>query len=152
MSYLIAVASSDDVNVDVTFGAADGFSIYEVEGTSYERKEFRKTPDRENTGSSHSADKKTGDIGITSCGSEDGDGACSGGGTGCGHGVEISDKVVLLSDCRSIVCKKIGFKAQKQLEKRQVTCFDVACSVEDALNKISAYYDRIDNHRPLGNK
>ena len=41
MSYLIAVASSDGNNVDIGFGAAKGFRIYEVDGTDYKEKEYR---------------------------------------------------------------------------------------------------------------
>ena len=41
MSYLIAVATSDAKVVDLGFGAAKGFHIYEVEGTEYKEKEYR---------------------------------------------------------------------------------------------------------------
>ena len=41
MSYLIAVATSDAKVVDLGFGAAMGFHIYEVEGTEYKEKEYR---------------------------------------------------------------------------------------------------------------
>ena len=41
MSYLIAVATSDAKVVDLGFGAAKGFHIYEVDGTEYKEKEYR---------------------------------------------------------------------------------------------------------------
>ena len=42
MGYLIAVGSSDEINVNLKFGEADEVLIYEVEGLSYSLKEKRK--------------------------------------------------------------------------------------------------------------
>ena len=42
MGYLIAVGSSDEINVNLKFGEADEVLIYEVEGLSYLLKEKRK--------------------------------------------------------------------------------------------------------------
>ncbi len=149
MAYLIAVASSDEVNVDLTFGAAEGFTIYEVEGTSYRKKEYRQVPaeaEEETSGTDISKlDSCSGEENDTGSGCGTG-GGCGAGG-GCGHG-GAQPKVELISDCRSLVCKKIGFQAQKQLEKKQIASFDVSCSVEDALTKISTYFDKLDNHKP----
>ena len=147
MSYLIAVASSDGSNVDFTFGSAEFFRIYEVEGTEYHEKEVRQAPAAED------ADQSS--AGVDGCDSEnaagcgDGKGCGNGGGGGCGGPQGHSAKVELIADCRSIVCKKIGFQATKQLEKKAIGGFDVSCSVEEALIKISAYYNKIDNHQSL---
>ncbi len=185
MAYLIAVASSDEVNVDLTFGAAEGFTIYEVEGTSYRKKEYRQVPaeaEEETSGTDISRsdfgddgdntsnisdnrinseeyrqesgnESNSADVGGNGYGCGGGNeagcgtgGGCGAGG-GCGHG-GAQPKVELISDCRSLVCKKIGFQAQKQLEKKQIASFDVSCSVEDALTKISTYFDKLDNHKP----
>ncbi|WP_044916988.1 NifB/NifX family molybdenum-iron cluster-binding protein [Butyrivibrio sp. WCE2006] len=143
MAYLIAVASSDDVNVDLTFGAAAGFTIYEVEGTSYRKKEYRQVPNESNSADVGGNGYGCGGGNEAGCGTG---GGCGAGG-GCGHG-GAQPKVELISDCRSLVCKKIGFQAQKQLEKKQIASFDVSCSVEDALTKISTYFDKLDNHKP----
>ncbi|MCM1228176.1 MAG: hypothetical protein NC320_12300 [Clostridium sp.] len=70
-------------------------------------------------------------------------------GSGCGGNGEASAKVELVADCRAVVCKKIGFNIQKQLERKAISSFDVNCSVKEALDKISAYYSRIDRHESL---
>lgn len=156
MSYLIAVASSDDVNIDLTFGAAEGFSIYEVQGTTFEKKEYRAVPVIADEGTTENNENSGSPKGNGDCSIKSGD-ACDSGkgcgdGKGCGHGGEPLPKVELIRDCRSLVCKKIGFQAQKQLEKKQISSFDVACGVTDALTKITAYFDKIDNHKPFSHK
>ena len=156
MSYLIAVATSDGVNIALTFGAADAFHVYEVEGTEYSLKEVRSAvfpeasvpageacsegcPDGSSVDAPGSGRREAG------CGSGLG---CGNGGGGCGGGGH-SAKVDIISDCRSLVCKKIGFQAQKQLEKKAIASFDVDCTVEEALTKISGYFSKIDNHISL---
>ena len=146
MSYLIAVATSDAKVVDLGFGAAKGFHIYEVEGTEYKEKEYREF-----------AEEDTAEQEAEGCG-QDGQGSGCGGqtagcggnsGGGCGGAGGASKKVELIADCRSLVCQKIGFQAQKQLEKKAIAGFDVDCSVDEALAKIAAYFDKIDNHVSL---
>ena len=146
MSYLIAVATSDAKVVDLGFGAAKGFHIYEVDGTEYKEKEYREF-----------AEEDTVEQAAEGCG-QDGQGSGCGGqtagcggnsGGGCGGAGGASKKVELIADCRSLVCQKIGFQAQKQLEKKAIAGFDVDCSVDEALAKIAAYFDKIDNHISL---
>ncbi len=148
MSYLIAVATSDGINIDLTFGATDSFHIYEVEGTEYHEKEVRRAIIQErdgNTADIPAIDSSCSDKKGTGCGSGQGCGESGGGCGGGGH----SAKVDIISDCRSLVCKKIGFQAQKQLEKKAIASFDVECTVEEALTKISGYFSKIDNHISL---
>lgn len=149
MSYLIAVATSDEVNIDLSFGAAEGFVIYEVEGTDFSKKEYRLAPAPEEQSSEAGVltFKDAGDCGdAPGCGGGNG---CGGGGGGCaGHGALIP-KVELIGDCRSLVCQKVGFQAQKQLERKQIAAFAVDCPVEDALTKISSYFYKVDNHQSL---
>ena len=137
MDYRIAVATSDGVNVNGTFGAADSFLIYEVTGGKYSQGERRAFSGNEETLSGCS--EKNG-----ACGGNHGGcgGAHSG---GCGGNVH-SEKVELISDCRSVVCTKIGFHVQKLLEKKAIAAFDVDCSVKEALDKITSYYSRIDKN------
>ena len=153
MSYLIAVATSNANDVDLSFGAANGFHIYEVDGTDYKEKEYR-----EFVG-------VPGDVVAGACGSGGGcsgaasgcspaNGAaqpagCNGPANGCGGSDGAQKKVELIADCRSLVCKKIGFQAQKQLEKRAIAGFDVDCTIDEALTKIAVYFNKIDNHISL---
>ena len=74
------------------------------------------------------------------------DNRCCGNGNGCGS-QSIIPGVMLIEDCRCVVCKKIGFQAQKQFEKKAITVFDVDTSIDDALTKITAYYAKIDRRK-----
>ena len=138
MGYKIAVASSDGIRIDRSFGAADFFDIYEVEETEYrllERREYGAQESREQN-----------DCGAgTGCASS---GSC-GSGKGCGASSDSFPKVELIRDCRCIVCEKIGFQIQKQLEKMAITAFDIDCTVEEALEKITAYFQKTDHHQSL---
>ncbi|RKM58347.1 hypothetical protein D6853_02100 [Butyrivibrio sp. X503] len=159
MSYLIAVATSNAKDVDLGFGAARGFHIYEVDGTDYKEKEYREFVEDENTNAGVQNENKSDASGtqISGCaGAQNGcgdgsQGGCGGNGGhgGCGGGDGALKKVELISDCRSLVCKKIGFQAQKQLEKKAIAGFDVECSVDEAIVKIATYFNKIDNHISL---
>lgn len=139
MSYKIAIASSDGKNIDETFGSAKDFHIFEVSDESYDIVEVRKI-NEENFGSISGCDNNSG------CSNS---GCHAGSGGVCSGSTEISAKVELISDCRCVVCKKIGFNIQKQLERRAITFFDVTCSVNEALDKISSYFQRVDTHQSL---
>lgn len=145
MSYKIAVASSDGLQIDETFGAAKSFIIYEVADGIYRKLEERafREEGTDNDGISAADSCNSSDICKT------GGGCGSGTGGGCGGIGEASEKVELISDCRCVVCKKIGFHIQKQLERKAISAFDVSVSVEEALEKISHYFTRMDNHESL---
>lgn len=143
MAYKIAVASGDGVNIDLSFGAAYGFDIYEAEGTKYRLAEKRKYELPE--GAAPVAEDGE------SCGNGSGCSTSSGCGTGggCGASGGTFPKVQLIRDCRCVICKKVGFHVSKQLEKLAITSFDVDCTVEEALTKITAYLEKIDTHQSL---
>lgn len=169
MTYKIAVASSDGITVDGAFGEVTEFRIYQVEGEQYTQVEYRKMPepliqkpedtavaqradstDQQNCSGQDSEHTEAG-----CCGGQDSEhtegGCCGGhgghGGYGCGTPDGSSIRIEALSDCRSIVCKKIGPHAKKLLERKAIAAFDVDCSVEDALKKIIFYYNRIVRHK-----
>lgn len=139
MSYKIALASSDGSNIDRTFGGTEKFTIVEVTDGKYmileERVVLPKEEDRNNA-----ADEVSG--GCTPAGS------CGCGG-GCGGNQAASPRVRLVSDCRCVVCKKIGGGAQKQFSKLAISTFDVECGIDEALKKITLYFDRVDKHKSL---
>ena len=140
MSYLIAVGSSDGVNVDLKFGEAERIIIYEVEGTDYFKKEEREfnieTKEPEQACSAESCKSCT----------------CSGSGHGCNGGSDVENKIRLIGDCRCVLFKKVGFQAQKQFERKAISVFDIECEITEALKKISEYYARTDAHLPLRRK
>lgn len=169
MTYKIAVASSDCITVDGAFGEVTEFRIYQVEGEQYTQVEYRKMPEPliqkpEDTAVAQRADstdqqncsgQDSDPIEAGCCGRQDSNpteaGCCGGhgghGGCGCGTPDGSSIRIEALSDCRSIVCKKIGPHAKKLLERKAIAAFDVDCSVEDALKKIIFYYNRMDRHK-----
>lgn len=169
MTYKIAVASSDGITVDGAFGEVTEFRIYQVEGEQYTQVEYRKMPEPliqkpEDTAVAQRADstdqqncsgQDSDPTEAGCCGRQDSDpteaGCCGGhgghGGCGCGTPDGSSVRIKVLSDCRSIVCKKIGPHAKKLLERKAIAAFDVDCSVEDALKKIIFYYNRMDRHK-----
>lgn len=138
MAYKIAVASSDNKNVDISFGAASNFLIYEVEDLEFnllEKREYRVS----NESDVQSCDAKK------DCKSP----GCGEGGHGCGGASGVSDKVKIIEDCRCILCKKIGFQVQKQLEKKAIASFDIECDINEGLDKIVNYLYKVDHHQSL---
>ncbi|MBR4215712.1 MAG: hypothetical protein IKR94_10370 [Bacteroidales bacterium] len=131
MSYKIAVATSDGVNVDLHFGSTNVFSIYKAEGENFDFLESRRVINSDN-------DPKKG------CNCGEGGGCGNGSSNTCGGG-EKSEAVELLSDCRAVVCAKIGRNILKQLELRAISTFDVSIPVNEALEKIVTYYNKVDN-------
>ncbi len=158
MAYYIAVASSNGTTVDIHFGAASEFRIYRVEDdASFSFAETRAAPEETAQDSQQNAGSEGAGTGCgnadAGCGGGTGaGGGCGGAGGGCGGGAGQSAKVASLSDCRAVVCKKIGFNVQKQLEKKAIAGFDVECAVEDALKKITQYFYKIDNHISLAKR
>lgn len=133
MSYKIAIASSDERTIDLKFGSATEFLIYEIrdDGTS-ECLERRIVSERVKTEVS------------SICGKE---GECSGG--GCHSSGPANPRVDLIADCRCVLCKKTGDPIQKQLDKKAISSFDVTGDIEDALHKIVQYFYRVDHHHSL---
>ena len=145
MAYYIAFGSSNGLNVDLKFGETDHFYIYEVEGQNVSFSEIRHVHSSENALPSDTS-ASCGTAGSGCGGSGNG---CGGNGHGCGGGEAVLGKVSLIEDCRAVVCKKIGFQAQKQFEKKAISVFDVEVSVEEALDKISTYFYKIDSRQSL---
>ena len=137
MAYKIAIASSDEMYIDETFGAAKLFHIFEIEDGNFKKIEVR------------FADESNKDLQCGVSGGCRSEGCHSEVNSGCNGNEGNSQKVELIADCRCVICKKIGFQIQKQLERRAITGFDVSCTVNQAIDKISFYYSKIDNHQSL---
>lgn len=133
MSYKIAIASADGENINLSFGAAEFFYIYEAEGTAFhflEKRKYEQNEEESDELSNHQLKENTGNCGSKTKAS-----------SGCSSG-EISSKVRMLGDCRCVLCGKIGFNVTKQFDKMAITTFSVDCSIDEALNKITAYYSK----------
>lgn len=138
MSIRIAVATSDGKNVDLHFGKADKFQIYELQNGKFVFLEERKAEKSEY--------EIRGKSSAQNCGG-DGNG-CYSGGENCGQGGNCggsgieSPNVVLLSDCAGIVAAKFGQQIIRQFERKAVSIFDIECPVDFALEKLAAYYGK----------
>lgn len=130
--YLLAVASSDGINIDKGFGEATEFLIYKVEGKEYSYQGKRKYSVLQNA---------------SKCGNGAGCEKEHGRGNGCGGAG--SPKVLFLDDCRCVICSKIGPGIQKAFERRGISTFDIECPVDTALAKIVDYIDRTEKHISL---
>lgn len=133
MTYKIAVASSDGVQVNETFGSTARFLVYTI-------MEDRISPPEERVYVLESESMSC--TQSNSCGNGNGV-------QNCGGNAGIVAKIALVDDCRCIVCRKIGFQIQKQLERKAISYFDVSCSITEALDKIIAYYRRVDRRQSL---
>lgn len=138
MSVKIAVATSDGKNVDLHFGKADRFQIFELQNGKFVFLEERKSVKSEN-----SAESSFG-CASQNCGNGSGcgqSGGCGGGGCGENSGIE-SPNVTLLSDCVAVVAAKFGRQIMRQFERKAISVFDIECPLDFALEKLAAYYKK----------
>ena len=138
MSIKVAIASSDKTNIDLHFGQASQFEIYELRGDHFEFLETRNAPKSEVTSEDTPAYSGGWGSGFGGgCGSGCGGfgGGCAGGGSG-----QVSPTVQLLLDCRSVVAAQIGQNVRRQFERNAVSVFDIELPIEEALQKLAAYY------------
>ena len=132
MGIKVAIASSDGKNIDLGFGQARQFAIYELNGDHFAFLENRDAP------KSQEALDDTVPM-ASGCGGG-GCGGC-GGGNGCGSGGgPVSPLVELLLDCRSIVAAQVGQNIRRQFERHAVSVFDIELPVQEALEKLASYY------------
>lgn len=133
MGIKVAIASSDGINIDLGFGQAKEYLIYQLNGDRFEFLEKRPAPEN---------------IQVEGIGPACGGGnslGCGGGGMacgGCGGGASgpLSPAVEKLSDCRSIVAAQIGQNVRRQFERHAVSVFDIELPVDEALEKLASYY------------
>ena len=141
MAYKIAVASSDGVKVDLHFGASESFLIYAVSDNGTFKLEEKREFKEEDNSLDNTAKPLVNAECKSGCGNENGGGCC---GSGAG-----SAKVALIEDVRAVVAAKIGLNVTKQLERKAIASFDVETTVQEALEKITSYYYKVDNHQTL---
>lgn len=130
MSVKVAIASSDGTQVDLHFGKTKRFFIYTLSDTTFVQTEIREVPLVQEE---DSTDFACGN----GCGSGSGCGGCGGSASG-----PLAPSVQLLLDCRAIVAAQIGGNIRRQFERNAISCFDIELSVEEALQKLAAYYTK----------
>ncbi len=144
MSIKVAIASSDGLNVDLHFGQAKSFLIYELKGSKFGFIEKREVPVLENESTSPDAATELnfgGGCGGGGFGCGNGSG-CGGSGGGCGGGATgpLAPAVELLLDCRSVVAAQIGQGMGRQFQRNAISVFDIELPISEALEKLAAYY------------
>ncbi len=144
MSIKVAIASSDGLNVDLHFGQAKSFLIYELKGSKFVFIEKREVPVLENESTSSDAATELnfgGGCGGGGFGCGSGSG-CGGSGGGCGGGATgpLAPAVELLLDCRSVVAAQIGQGMGRQFQRNAISVFDIELPISEALEKLAAYY------------
>lgn len=144
MSIKVAIASSDGLNVDLHFGQAKSFLIYELKGSKFCFIEKREVPVLENESISPDAATELnfgGGCGGGGFGCGSGSG-CGGSGGGCGGGATgpLAPAVELLLDCRSVVAAQIGQGMGRQFQRNAISVFDIELPISEALEKLAAYY------------
>ena len=144
MSTKIAIATSDNLNIELHFGQAKSFLIYELKDSKFELTEKRELSASENKPTSPEAPSPQdfgGGCGGAGFGCGSG-GGCGGSGGGCGGGASgpLAPAVELLLDCRSVVAAQIGQGMRRQFERNAISVFDIELPIEEALNKLAAYY------------
>lgn len=123
MGIKVAIATSDGLNIDLHFGQAKSFLLYEFKDGKFELSEKREVPVDDSA-----------EVALRHCG---------GSGGGCGGGAAsgpLAPAVELLLDCRAVVAAQIGQGMRRQLERNAISVFDIEIPVEDALKKLAAYY------------
>lgn len=126
MSYKVAVTTSDQQNINLHFGAAEAFYIYELsEGEEAQFTERRDIP-QEWLEAYRQEMKSKG-----CCGKNEG---------------YIYSIAALLEDCKYLLTEKIGPRPYKAVLAKGISCLEISCPVEEALQKISAYEKRMTRH------
>ena len=131
MNYKIAVASSDQQVVDLSFGECEEFGIYEVD----ERGNYRLVERRICKNDLSKAAEVMKENRENRCG-------CGGSGMGCVtmHGA----KVGRLADCRCILCIRAGEKVKKLFDAKAIPLFEIEGVISTLIEKIIVYYARAD--------
>ncbi|MDR1929934.1 MAG: dinitrogenase iron-molybdenum cofactor biosynthesis protein [Treponema sp.] len=115
MAWRVAVSSVDDVLINQHFGRARWFYIRDLE----------------RDGTSRSLGRRA--VSPLCGGCENGEGGAGGGGE---SGLEA------LGDCAAVLTAKIGPHVRGELERAGISVFEEPAVIEEALQKLAAYYVR----------
>lgn len=134
MGIKVAIATSDGLNIDLHFGQAKSFLLYEFKNGKFELSEKREVPVDDSAVVALQGPQIE-----TTFACPGGGGGCGGSGGGAASG-PLAPAVELLLDCRAVVAAQIGQGMRRQLERNAISVFDIEIPVEDALKKLAAYY------------
>ena len=154
MNVRVAIASSDGINIDLHFGQAKSFLIYELKAGKFELTEKRELPEQVETGAGEPGaslgnESTREDAAFGGCGGSGfacaggGGFGCGGSGGGCGSGGAsgpLAAAVELLLDCRAVVAAQIGQNMRRQFDRNAISVFDIEMPISEALEKLASYY------------
>ena len=145
MSVKIAIASSDGLKIDLHFGQAKEFFIYELQKGVFVQIEKRELPVNSGEATLRQAqgpqNNEQGPQGIAGFGCPGGGGGC--GGCGGGAAGPLAPAVELLLDCQAVIAAQIGQNMRRQFERNAISVFDIELPVTQALEKLAAYYSKL---------
>lgn len=139
MSFLVAVATSDDESVNLHFGHAEALSVYEVSPDgSYSFLKKRKVPSISFVhGCNESSNCSDG------CGEQKDHGGC--GVHAAGRAIE--EIAMQLQDVSYVLASRIGPKMSKALGVRGITALAVELPLCQAFQKLAVFDARINRFR-----
>lgn len=132
MSIKVAVTTSDRKNIDLHFGEADAFCIYELSKKGKPQLiEVRNIPAEWGMDTQPGRQSK-----------------------GCfGKNQEyIMLLAGLLKDCKYLLTVKIGTHPYKVMQSKGISCLEISCLIEKALEKLWIYLTRLSSNRNMQNK
>lgn len=158
MSVKVAIASSDGVNIDLHFGQAETFLIYELKNGKFELTEKRELSEQLESGAGEPGaslgnESTREDVAFGGCGTSGfacaggGGFGCGGSGGGCGAGGAsgpLAAAVELLLDCRAVVAAQIGQNMRRQFDRNAISLFDIEMPISEALEKLASYYSKFE--------
>ena len=144
MSTKVALVSSDGLKIDLHFGQAKEFFIYELQKDAFvqiERRELavnsREATLRQDQGPQRE-DQGPQDEAFCCPGGGESCGGCGGGSAG-----PLAPAVELLLDCQAVIAAQIGQNMRRQFERNAISVFDIELQVSEALEKLAAYYSKL---------
>lgn len=149
MGIKVAIATSDGLNIDLHFGQAKSFLLYEFKDGKFELSEKREVPVDDSAvaalrpaqgpqGEGHGPQEDELSGGFACPGGGGGCGGCGGGASG-----PLAPAVELLLDCQAVIAAQIGQNMRRQFERNAISVFDVELPVTQALEKLAAYYSKL---------
>ena len=137
MSTKVALVSSDGLKIDLHFGQAKEFFIYELQKDAFVQIEKRELPVNSGEAALRKAQRPQ-DEAFCCPGGGGGCGGCGGGASG-----PLAPAVELLLDCQAVIAAQIGQNMRRQFERNAISVFDIELQVSEALEKLAAYYSKL---------
>jgi hypothetical protein len=130
MAFNVAVATTNGKDINQHFGKAEQLHIYTVElDGSYQLLEVRTI-----------ATTSDEPIQPSGCGNGCG-GGCGGG--GCHPSGYVLEILEVIKDCKYVLASRVGNSVEKGLRVYDITAFSVELPIDDAIQKIVTYENRL---------